>query len=126
MSEESKIGEIVWRDLTVDKAEQVSDFYASVVGWQKSPVSMGEYDDFNMNTSNGETIAGVCHARGGNADIPPQWMMYVRVKNVNESLEQVRALGGRVLKGPTDFSGDRYYIIEDPAGAILTIFSTLN
>jgi len=125
MSEESKIGEIVWRDLTVDKAGQVSDFYESVVGWRKSPVSMGEYDDFNMNASDGETVAGVCHARGGNADIPPQWMMYVRVEDVNESLEHVRSLGGSVLKGPTEYNGDRYYIIEDPAGAILTIFSNV-
>ena len=59
---EKTIGAIEWRDLSVNDANQVSDFYASVVGWEKQPVSMGDYDDFNMNlASSGETIAGVCH-----------------------------------------------------------------
>ena len=67
MSDSNKtIGAIEWRDLTVDDAVAVSDFYQSVVGWRKQAVSMGDYDDFNMNLlSSGETIAGVCHARGG-------------------------------------------------------------
>ena len=42
------IGAIEWRDLTIDNAEQVKDFYRDVVGWKTEPVSMGDYDDFNM------------------------------------------------------------------------------
>jgi len=34
------IGAIEWRDLTVEDAEQVRDFYADVVGWQTVGVSM--------------------------------------------------------------------------------------
>ena len=36
-----KIGAIEWSDLTVPDAESLSDFYCDVVGWDKSPVSMG-------------------------------------------------------------------------------------
>ena len=121
---EKTIGAIEWRDLSVNDANQVSDFYASVVGWEKQPVSMGDYDDFNMNlASSGETIAGVCHARGSNASLPPQWLMYVRVEDSTASAEKVVELGGEIIQGPRIMGGETYFVIRDPAGAILAIYS---
>lgn len=122
MSDQKPIGNIEWRDLTVANAEQVSDFYAQVVGWQKEPVSMGDYDDFNMCNSQG-TIAGICHAKGSNADLPPQWLMYVFVENAQLSAQKTIELGGEILKGPTEYGGQTYYVIRDPAGAILSVYS---
>lgn len=69
---DKQVGAIEWRDLTVTDAVGRTDFYSHVVGWQTQTVSMGDYDDFNMNPPDtGETIAGVCHARGCNEGIPP-------------------------------------------------------
>ena len=117
------IGAIEWRDLTVEDAAGVSDFYADVVGWKKQAVSMGDYDDFNMNLENGDTIAGVCHSLGGNADLPAQWLMYVRVSDADSSAEKAVALGGELIKGPSTMGGETYYVIRDPAGAVLAIYS---
>lgn len=122
MSNEKVIGAIEWRDLTVANAEQVSDFYAQVVGWQREPAPMGDYDDYNMNNTQG-TVAGVCHAKGDNADLPPQWLMYVRVENAQQSAKKTVELGGEILKGPTEYAGETYYVIRDPAGAILSVYS---
>lgn len=37
---------------------------------------MGAYDDYVMNASStGQATAGICHARGGNADLPAQWLV---------------------------------------------------
>jgi predicted enzyme related to lactoylglutathione lyase len=119
-----KIGTIEWRDLSVNDADGVSDFYTQVVGWQKQSVSMGDYDDYSMNLpSNGETVAGVCHARGSNADLPPQWLMYVRVENSTSSAEKGVELGGDIIQGPRSMGGETYYVISNPAGAVLTIYS---
>ena len=61
------IGAIEWRDLTVGDAEGVRDFYQEVVGWKASPVSMGDYDDYNVKLpESGDTIAGICHANRPN------------------------------------------------------------
>jgi predicted enzyme related to lactoylglutathione lyase len=122
MSNKEVIGSIEWRDLTVEDASHISDFYAQVVGWEKEPVSMGDYDDFNMNNAEG-TVAGICHARGGNSVIPPQWLMYVRVEDAELSAKKTCELGGEIIKGPTTFGGQTYFIIRDPGGAILAIFS---
>jgi predicted enzyme related to lactoylglutathione lyase len=118
------VGAVEWRDLSVSDAGGVSDFYAQVVGWQKQAVSMGEYDDFNMNLpSNGETIAGICHARGSNSVLPAQWLMYVRVKNSQTSANMVVELGGEIIQGPRTMGGETYFVIRDPAGAVLVIYS---
>lgn len=125
MSEDkSAVGGIVWHDLTVANAEQVRDFYAQVVGWEPEPVSMGEYQDFNMNQpENGQCAAGICHARGSNAKLPAQWLMYVKVEDAQRSANQCTALGGKVLTGPTTMGSETYYTLQDPAGAVLAIFS---
>jgi len=118
MSNQNKavIGAIEWRDLTVENADQVKDFYTKVIGWQTEAVSMGDYDDFNIylpksgHESDGDTIAGVCHARGGNANLPAQWLMYVRVADVQTS--------------PKTMGKDQFCVIQDPAGAVIGLVSS--
>lgn len=117
-------GAIEWRDLTVEDAEAIRAFYADVVGWQASAVSMGDYDDFNMNLpETGETVAGICHARGDNQHLPNQWLMYVRVKSVHDSAARCQALGGMVLEGPRIMGGIQFCVIRDPQGAVLGLIS---
>ena len=116
-------GKIEWRDLTVADAEHIADFYSHVVGWQAQPVSMGDYNDFNMVNADGETVAGVCHARGGNTGLPSQWLMYVRVDSVKDSITQCLQLGGKVLHGPRDMCGEQFTVIQDPQGAVLALMS---
>lgn len=118
------VGEIAWLDLTVEDAESVRDFYSEVVGWTFSPVDMGGYDDFCMYApQSGEPSAGVCFARGSNAELPPVWLAYVVVENIDRSVAQCEELGGRVLAGPKDAGSEgKYCVIEDPAGAALALF----
>ncbi len=117
------VGAIAWTDLTVPDAPAVRDFYAGVIGWTPSDVDMGGYSDFNMNRADGTPVAGVCHARGVNADLPPQWLIYVRVADLDASLAQCRALGGAIVAGPRGFGPtSRYAVIRDPAGAAAALF----
>lgn len=54
----------MWHDLTVDNAEEVSDFYKQVVGWEKEGLSMGDYEDYIIkNPADNEVVAGICHAK---------------------------------------------------------------
>lgn len=123
-NEEVNVGAIEWCDLTVSDAENVKDFYCSVVGWDSSAASMGEYDDFSINLpKTGDTVAGICHARGDNSDMPAQWLLYVRVRDVTESAEKCKALGGTVLDGPRAMGSSQLCVIQDPEGAVLALVS---
>ena len=117
-----RIGAITWRDLTVENAKEVRDFYCEVVGWKATDHSMGEYADFNISEpESGDVIAGICHARGDNAGIPPQWLIYITVADVEASANRCMELGGAVLDGPRAMGSQRFCVISDPAGAVAAL-----
>ena len=118
-----KTGTIGWLDLTVEDAGAVRDFYAAVVGWTPAPVPMGEYDDFSMSPPGSEPVAGICHKRGGNAILPPMWIPYFIVDDLDESMAACRSNGGELITGPKEYGGyGRWCVVRDPAGAAAAIF----
>ena len=119
------LGSIGWIDLSVPDAEKIRSFYAEVIGWETSPVDMGEYQDFNMIPPGTEMpVAGICNARGMNADVPPQWLMYVIVEDTDASAARCEELGGKIVIAPKDMGQNaRFSVIQDPAGAVLAIFA---
>ena len=117
-----KTGKIVWHDLMVNDAIQISDFYQQVTGWEKEGLSMGEYEDFLIKSpGDAEMVAGICHARGVNKDIPAQWLMYIVVENLDESLENCKKLGGKVVGNKRKMGEGYYCLIQDPAGAYVML-----
>ena len=124
MSDDPKpaVGTIGWTDLTVPHAEPIRDFYQDVTGWRSEPLDMGEYEDWCMMPAGSATAtAGICHAIGSNADIPPQWLIYIVVEDADASARKVEVLGGEVVAGPRDMGGGRFCVIRDPAGAVCAL-----
>lgn len=117
------VGTVVWRDLTVSDAAAIREFYERVVGWRAEPVSMGTYQDFTMlPPDSGEPAAGICHARGPNADLPPQWLMYIVVDDVDQSAADCVKLGGAIVSPPRAMADGRFCVIRDPAGAVCALY----
>ncbi len=116
-------GKIGWIDMTVDDAAALRDFYADVVGLRPEPVSMGDYDDFNMTMpGSGEPVCGICHALGGNKDLPAGWLVYFVVDDVDASAAACTARGGKVVVAPRGLAGGRFCVIEDPGGATAALY----
>ena len=68
-------------------------------------------------------VAGVCHARRDNADLPPAWLMYVNVLDLDASLARCAGRGGSALDGPRAMGEmGRLAVIRDPRGATLALF----
>lgn len=116
------VGTIGWLDLTVEEAPAVRDFYRSVVGWQVDGCPMGDYEDFVMSSPNGDGVAGVCHARGGNAGLPAVWIPYFVVEDLDKSLNDAQSRGGSIIAGPKSMGSSRYCVIRDPAGAVSALY----
>ncbi len=117
-------GRVAWIDLTVPNAEKIKNFYSKVAGWKVQPLSMGNYEDYVMlSPKTKKSISGICHKRGGNADFPSQWLIYIVVTNLTKSLNSCKKLGGKILIKPKKY-GDagRYCVIQDPAGAVCALF----
>jgi uncharacterized protein len=124
MSEQKLLpGTVTWRDLTVKDAPGLRDFYSGVVGWKWEECC----GDFNMLVpSSGECVAGICHARGINADIPPQWLIYITVPDVDAAADRCARLGGAVLVPPRSAGSGRICVIRDPAGAVCALYARAN
>ena len=123
MSDTSQVGKIGWIDMTVDDADGLRDFYKSVVGWETEAVSMGDYSDYSMTLpASGEGVSGICHARGGNAEMPGGWLIYITVADVEASAAACTANGGQILLAPKGLAGGRFCVIRDPSGATAALY----
>lgn len=123
MEVDKTFGAIGWMDLTVPDADTIRDFYKDVVGWKIESISMGDYNDYCMlSPDDGIVRTGICNALGENAGIPAQWIMYINVRDLDESIREVEKGGGQVLNGPRSLGESRFCIIQDPAGACVGLF----
>jgi len=52
-----------------------------------------------------------------NADLPPQWLIYVPVKSLSRSMAACRRLGGKILQ-----KRKQLCLIQDPAGAVMMLW----
>lgn len=116
-------GRIAWLDLTVPNAAATRDFYQQVIGWTVQNVELedaaGPYADYTMLGGDGRPAAGICHARGANADLPPVWLLYLPVADLTESLRRVEEEGGKVIKAS---EGDyTYAVVQDPVGVYFAL-----
>ncbi len=123
MSDTGEVGKIGWIDMTLDDADGVRDFYQAVVGWQSDGVDMGGYSDYVMKMpASGDGVAGICHARGSNADLPSGWLIYIVVADVEKSAAACTEHGGKVVVAPRGLAGGRFCVIEDPGGSIAALY----
>ncbi len=119
----SQTGEIGWIDMTTGDATRLRDFYAAVTGLVPEAVSMGDYDDFNMTLpGSGKPVAGICHALGSNADLPPGWLIYFVVADLDASVSACLAADGEVIVEPRGLAGGRFAVIRDPGGGTAALY----
>lgn len=123
MSSTSNVGSIGWIDMSTADAGGVRDFYKAVVGWETEDVDMDGYADYVMKMpGSGAGVAGVCHARGSNADLPEGWLIYITVADVDASAAACTEHGGKVLVEPRGLAGGRFCVVEDPGGSVAALY----
>ena len=118
-SQRPAAGTIGWIDMTTENATPIREFYNAVVGWKSDPVPVEDYDDFMIKPADGsDPVAGICHKKGPNSDVPAGWMIYIHVDDLNDSLASCESLGGKKLGEIRDMgSYGRTCVIQDPAGS---------
>ena len=121
------LGQVGWIDLTVDDAPAIRDFYCQIAGWQWTPVAMDGYEDFCVGPDRESPVAGICHRRGLNAGVPPQWLIYISVADLDRSQSECLRLGGRIIGPPREMGAyGTLCIVEDPAGAVVALIQPLS
>jgi predicted enzyme related to lactoylglutathione lyase len=84
---------------------------------------MGDYSDYTMSPPGSDRpVSGVCHARGDNAGLPAQWLIYIVVADLDASIARCLERGGKVVAGPRSMGQARFCVIQDPAGAVSALY----
>ena len=112
-----RFGKIDWIDLTIPEAEKVRDFYSDVVGREVVPEDMGGYEDYHMMIPGTDraAAAGIIHCRGVNADLPPQWLIYITVEDVDECARKCEQARGKIVTGQRMMGHSRFCVIYRPS-----------
>jgi predicted enzyme related to lactoylglutathione lyase len=122
---ESKHGQFSWNELVTTDPAAAAKFYTQLFGWttQEWPAP-----DFTYTVVR---VAGADMGQGGMMPIPPHaqgmppaWISYVTVDDVDSSAKQAEKLGGKIMVGPRDIPDvGRFAVLADPQGAAIAIIT---
>lgn len=111
-------GAFCWYELVVKEPEKAIEFYGQLFGWtaKVSP----EYTEFHL----GDIGVGGLFAA---PDVPPNWMPYVMVADINAASALAAQEGGTILIGPGK-AGEHgvFCVILDPQGAALGLYQRVS
>jgi uncharacterized protein len=113
-------GDWVWIQLMSRDAAKAADFYRSVAGYEvMENTASNRVSDYVL-ARGGYARAVVRTIPAGNEKLQPTWLLFVRVKNIGESVAKAKNLGGRVLvePDPARFAG-KVAVVADPTGAAI-------
>lgn len=120
------IGEFVWNELATTNVQEAKNFYSKVFGWEFIDKNMGDMT-YTIIKKDGKEFGGIWSIpTAQQKQIPPHWLAYVLVENVEQSLTKARQNGATVVK-PVQKAGDMglFAIIKDPSGAHLALWQNL-
>jgi predicted enzyme related to lactoylglutathione lyase len=120
---EAQVGEASWHELMTTDAPAAMTFYQEVFGWQPSDAmdmgAMGKYQMFNRPHG---MIGGMMNKPPEMANVPPHWMIYFRVPDINAATERITANGGKILNGPMEVPGGSWIVSAmDPQGGAFAL-----
>jgi predicted enzyme related to lactoylglutathione lyase len=126
--EQADVGEVSWHELMTTDYAAAFDFYHDLFGWEKlEAMDMGGGMIYQLFGRNGRQRGGMFNKMPGMEQIPPNWLIYFRVADINGKVEEVKKHGGQILNGPMEVpGGDMIAQCMDPQGAAFAIHSVKN
>jgi predicted enzyme related to lactoylglutathione lyase len=116
-----------WIELMTSDQKKANDFYAKVFGYTIKDNDMGGQTGIYSIYHRGEKMTAGCMTIPPGAaamGVPPHWLIYFFVPDVDARTEKARSLDAQVHVPPMDIPGiGRFSVIQDPAGAVCALFT---
>jgi len=113
-------GTLVWTELMTGDTGKAATFYSGLFGWgtEKFPGGM----DYTLWKRGSETAGGMMAITKEMQGVPPHWLVYYGVSDVDAVVAKVTSLGGSVVRPGWDIPGvGRIAILKDPTGAVFAV-----
>lgn len=106
------VGAMSWNELYTTDLQKAQAFYTGLFGWTYETDETG----YAWILNNGRKNGGMMQITPDMGNFPPNWTVYFTVKNMEESVAQVKAMGGQVYM-QRDVSVGKIAMIAEPTGA---------
>jgi predicted enzyme related to lactoylglutathione lyase len=110
-------GALCWGELYTTDTKKAGAFYSQLFGWtlKESP----RYTEFHRG---GAGVGGMMAIEASWGPVPPHWMPYFQVGELDATADKGRALGGKIHMPPQDIPEvGRFAILNDPQGAVFAL-----
>lgn len=119
-------GRFCWAELGTSDDKEATKFYSKFFEWETETHDMGGgHGDYTMLRLDGKDVGGLYTlmpeqvAQG----VPPHWLAYVGVEDVDASTEKAGSLGGTALMAPMDVMDiGRMSVLQDPTGSVFALW----
>jgi len=113
-------GDWIWVQLLSRDGQKAAEFYRQVAGYEIVANTVSNKLSDYVLTSEGYARATVRTIRNDDEKVRPLWLLFVRVKNVGESVARTKQLGGKVWIEPkAELFDGKVAVIADPTGAAI-------
>jgi hypothetical protein len=114
-----RIGTFVWDELHTTDQDAAAKYYAALFGWTgkagEEPMKYWHWQN------NGKDIGGMMTLV--QPGVPPNWLAYIAVSDVEASTSKVKALDGKVHMETMDIEHvGKFSVVADPTGAVFALF----
>src|SRR5260221_14019546 len=118
-------GRFCWFELATTDQAGAKQFYQSLFGWDVQDTPMGPGEMYSSFRQQGRDVAAAYAMRPDQraAGLPPAWLIYIRVDDVDDSTTSAAGAGAKITMSPLDVMDlGRMALAQDPTGAMFAMW----
>ena len=116
-------GALTMNELDTRDFEGAGRFYGEVFGWNLEPLEIDGTLQYGFFKLDGRTMAGILPmGEQFPPEVPPHWVAYFGVEDLDAAAAKAKELGGQVLMEPTAVPNGRFVALKDPQGAVFCLW----
>jgi len=108
------VGEFLWVDLFSEDPAKANEFYGAIAGYTAQKEKTGNDHTFDLLKIKDHAYAGVVKIPW--EDVEPNWLPYIKVEGLNETVAKAEKLGGGLI-----LRLEHIAVIADPSGGVFGI-----
>jgi uncharacterized protein len=113
-------GALTWNELASPDTDASAAFYGGLFGWTVTPAEGSPIPYWSI--KNGEANNGGMRELSP-PGMPPSWLVYFGVADVEAALARAGELGGETMFGPRDIGIAKIAAVKDPQGAVFALYA---
>lgn len=118
----NEVGAMTWTELATREPDKAIEFYGKVFGWSADAEELAGEAHYTSWMLDGKPVAGLMEIGERFEDeIPPHWMTYFGVEDVDAAAKRLVEIGGIVAVEPQKGGPTRFAVFADPHGSVFGV-----